>query len=72
MCIWPGPGASVGGFSVSYAYNGLCGYNFVTGEHHWKKVWKMKVQERIRLLLHDRLLTKSRLSIAIIMLTVLV
>jgi ribonuclease HI len=60
------PGANMGEFSVSYAYNELCSFHVDTSLNYWKKIWKLKVQERIRcfvwILHHNRLLTNSRLS----------
>lgn len=31
-----------GTFEVKQAYNILCGFELITGQHHWKNIWKLK------------------------------
>ncbi|MCH87362.1 ribonuclease H protein [Trifolium medium] len=53
-------------FSVAYAYNALCEFKTEASDNHWKQVWKLQVQERVRcfiwLLVHDRLATRKRIN----------
>jgi hypothetical protein len=60
------PGTNTGGFTVSAAYHLLTGDTIKQAEKKWTQVWKIEGMERIKVflwqLVHDRLLTKSRLA----------
>jgi ribonuclease HI len=63
MLFWPG--TTSGLFSVSSAYHIIAGDTTKEAERRWMQIWKIKSIERVRVfiwqLVHDRLLTKSRL-----------
>jgi hypothetical protein len=60
------PGTNTGKFTVVSAYSLIAGDGWQSVNKKWQQVWKLDSIERIRvftwLLVHDRLLTKSRLA----------
>jgi hypothetical protein len=64
VALWPG--TNTGGFTVSAAYHLLTGDTMKQADKKWTQVWKIEGMERIKVflwqLVHDRLLTKSRLA----------
>jgi hypothetical protein len=60
------PGTNTGEFTVASAYALIAGDGWHSVDRKWKQVWTLDSIERIRvftwLLVHDRLLTKSRLA----------
>jgi hypothetical protein len=64
VSLWPG--TSTGAFTVSAAYHLITGDIMKHADKKWAQVWKIEGMERVKVftwqLVHDRLLTKSRLA----------
>jgi hypothetical protein len=62
--LWPG--TNTGQFTVSAAYHLITGDAMKCGEKKWSQIWKINSMERVRVfiwqLVHDRLMTNTRLA----------
>jgi hypothetical protein len=62
--LWPG--TNTGQFTVSAAYHLITGDAMKRDEKKWSQIWKINSMERVRVfiwqLVHDRLMTNTRLA----------